>query len=112
MNQFIMALTLLIATPLGVASVIETTPKISCACGQSSTLVSHEDMTGQKEIQVFDFVSKNSEVYTLLAGLKASVPDLTQTLEYVVLLNEVHLVSQQMSQILIELQKNNKLNNA
>jgi hypothetical protein len=66
-------------------------------------------MIGQKGVDYFRSVLKGSQLYTFLISLDSGVPQIARQVEYVALLNEVHRANQTLTQLLVEVQKNNHL---
>ena len=109
MNKLIMVLALLLGSDAGFANASRVINDNSYSPTQGSSLLVDNDMVGQNGVHFFGSILKNSSLYNFLLSLDDSVPQMAKQLEYVALLNEVHLANQTLSQILVALQKNNHL---
>lgn len=109
MNQLIMALSLILGSHTGFAHSSLAANEQSCSSIQGSTLLADNEMMGQKGVDFFGTILKKNRLYAFLLALDVNVPQVAKQLEYVALLNEVHLANQTLSQILAALQKNNQL---
>lgn len=109
MNQLIMALTLILGSQAGLAGVPMATNEQPCSSIQGSSLVVDNELIGQKGVYFFGNILKNSRLYGFLLSLESNVPELAGQLKYLALLNEAHLANQTLTQLLVELKKNNQL---
>ena len=75
---------------------------------QSSLIIDNE-MLGSDGTAIVEETLKSSPLYALLLKLEVEVPDISRTVSYVMLLNEVHQANQTLTKLLFAIQKNNQL---
>lgn len=74
-----------------------------------STLNVDDKIIGDNGAQYFDKILSGGGLYVLLVSLNSELPEIAQTLEYIALFQEAHTTNNLLSDILVELKKNNQL---
>ena len=64
---------------------------------------------GSDGVVFFNEILKNAGLYATLLSLDSSVPDIARAVEYVAMLNEMHLINQELGSLNEEAKKTNKL---
>lgn len=64
---------------------------------------------GEPGVTFFHEIMTHTKLYELLVMLESSTPDITRTVEYLALFNETHQINQQLSALLIETKRTNRL---
>lgn len=109
MKQLILAVWLLVGSTLGVAGTVMASNEMAMHNLKPSFLEEKNDMLGQKGVEYLDGILKNSKSYAYLVRLNTVSPELATQVKTVALLNEIHAINQNLSQLLVEAQKNNQM---
>jgi hypothetical protein len=109
MNRFILVLSLLFGLNSGFAQVpIDSNANYPIGTQQTNSFID-DDLLGQKGVEFFNALAKQSQLYSFLLSLDSGVPAIARQLKYVALLNEAHLTNQLLSHMLSTLNHNNQL---
>lgn len=76
---------------------------------KASSIIVDKVALGEPGVTFFNEIMTRSKLYTLLMTIDASTPDITKTIEYLALFNEAHQINQQLSALLIEAKRTNRL---
>ncbi|KTD66218.1 hypothetical protein Lsan_0650 [Legionella santicrucis] len=71
--------------------------------------VADHQMNGQNDVDYFKKILTGGGLYALLLAMNTEVPDVAKSLEYVAIFKKLNVTNRILSQILIELKKNNQL---
>lgn len=71
--------------------------------------VADNQMNEQKDVDYFKKILTGGGLYALLLAMNTEVPDVAKSLEYVAMFKKLNATNHILSQILIELKKNNQL---
>lgn len=74
-----------------------------------STLNVGDKIMGVNEANYFNEILRDGGLYAFLQILNAAAPDVSRTIEYVALYKEVKTTNTVLSEILVELKRNNEL---
>lgn len=75
----------------------------------NQVLTANVPMNEEQDVEYFKHLFINGGLYEFLLALNTEVPELSKTAEYVALYKKLDLTNQMLSQILVELKKNNQL---
>jgi hypothetical protein len=109
MNQMIMALILIVSSCTGEAQLPKAFSEVLYESKKDSRPLVISDILGKKGVDLFKRLMTSSDLYPLLLALDREVPEVSEEARYVALLNEVHLANQTLSELLVELRKNNHM---
>ena len=71
--------------------------------------VADDQTNDQKDVDYFKKILTGGRLYALLLAMNTEVPDVAKSVEYVALFKKLNSANRILSQILIELKKNNQL---
>ncbi|MDP1615082.1 MAG: hypothetical protein Q8L68_04725 [Methylococcales bacterium] len=109
MNQMIMALILIVSSCTGEAQLPKAFSEQLYESKKDIKPLIISDILGQKGVDLFKRLVTSGDLFALLLALDREVPDVSEEARYVALLNEVHLANQTLSELLVELRKNNRM---
>lgn len=74
-----------------------------------NSFLTDNQMNDQKDVDYFKKILTGGGLYALLLAMNTEVPDVAKSLEYVAMFKKLNATNRILSQILIELKKNNQL---
>lgn len=82
----------------------------SQAMSTQENITSKATGRGDRDAKIFQEIMYNSRFYALLSSLRSESPELTRSAEYVMLINEIHLLNKKLTLIAESLQSANTNN--
>ncbi|HAT1846976.1 TPA: hypothetical protein I8Z30_002759 [Legionella pneumophila] len=105
-KTLMLSMTLIVVT--GVIHAEPTTlPENNFKINQNLTAVSTEN--DEQDVEYFKHILSGGALFTLLLSMDKEVPDVAKSVEYVALFKKLDLANHLLTQILVELKKNNHL---
>ncbi|HAU0311402.1 TPA: hypothetical protein JBF89_13215 [Legionella pneumophila] len=109
MKTRILLLALALGSQFATATPMFSADEKSCSAVKGTNIYADNELIGQGGVDFYKTILSKSQLYTFLLSLESNTPQITKQLEFVALINEVHLANQTLSALLGAVEKNNAL---